>query len=345
MDVLIYGLPIIGTIGLAIFGVFYSSHKVFSIWILFFSIIILLLPIFMLWHQNTINTRNKILVVLHSVRVYVVEVDKDMYQIGLITEIANLDGEAHLLKRISFTGGTIDIAGRGQAHIRKLHNVKVYGESIKEFFIKPHDKIFSRILIPMKIEMTIDHQPPPEIIFLGKWLLSLEKETIEVYPKYYGNFDRSITENEWNNLLDGGEKDKLLNISLHLIPKHINISGPSKNYLIYNPDSSEKLNIYPFAKTAIVKNKKGQMTFIRGSGEPLLEDGWVVLGNTYQDVWKDSQKLELYNSIYPTNEDGSPRPFGVFAGLEKEMGVNLSVPTTRSRDILRIYPEIPEYLR
>lgn len=61
------------------------------------------------------------------------------------------------------------------------------------------------------------------------------------------------------------------------------------------------------------------MIFVRGQGEPPLEGGWVILGHTYKEVWSNPQKLALYNSLYPPEADGTPRPFGTFAGAEKEM--------------------------
>lgn len=55
MDSIIHGLEIIGGIGLALFGVFYTSHKQVAIWIFFASGVIFLLALTLFWQQKSIS--------------------------------------------------------------------------------------------------------------------------------------------------------------------------------------------------------------------------------------------------------------------------------------------------
>lgn len=53
MDVAIYGLGAMAAIGLALFGVFYSSHKTAAIWWVFFpSLVVLSLAVCLFWQQQ-----------------------------------------------------------------------------------------------------------------------------------------------------------------------------------------------------------------------------------------------------------------------------------------------------
>jgi len=79
-----------------------------------------------------------------------------------------------------------------------------------------------------------------------------------------------------------------------------------------------------YAHTAVVAGDGGSMTWICRPDEncaPPVPDGMRVLGSRYDTVWGYPTLKAVYDSVYPPGKDGRSRPFGVFAGMEKEMGL------------------------
>jgi len=272
---------------------------------------------------------------LHSLRIYFVELDKNIYQLGLVAELANQDAKTYRIDGMSARPTSLDIAGRGQNYIRRIWG-DVDGSTTNDYHLESNKKAFFRMKLPLKFEMIVAHQPPPEILFFGEWRLVINGKPRVAIPRMVGNADNTISEADWNALLNRPEY--LERVKLKKAPAYTEFKGPYRNYLLFNSDQTAPLDLYAFDNTQIVKNHNGQMTFVRGYGAPSLFDHWVILGRTYQEVWSDPQKLAIYNSIYPPAQDGRPKPFGVFSGAEAEMGVLESVATTRGRDILRIFP-------
>ncbi len=271
---------------------------------------------------------------LHSLRIYFVEIDKNTYQLGLVAELANRDAKTYRIDGMTAHPTSIDVAGRGQNYIRKIWG-DVDGHTTNDHHLEANKDAFFRMKLPLKFEMIVAHPPPPEILFFGEWLLLINGKPRAAVPRMIGNADETISESDWNALLDRPEY--LQRVRLKEAPAYTEFKGPYRNYLLFNSDPTAPLDLYAFDNTQIVKSRTGQMTFVRGYGVPSLPSHWAILGHTYQEVWSDPQKLAIYNSIYPPAQDGRPRPFGVFAGAQSEMGVLESVATTRGRDILRIF--------
>lgn len=76
-----------------------------------------------------------------------------------------------------------------------------------------------------------------------------------------------------------------------------------------------------FDHTNVASGPGGSMVWLRGDSELQLLDGMADLGGSYSDVWADPAKRAIYDSVYPPDADGNPRPFSVFMGCEQEMGL------------------------
>ncbi len=283
------------------------------------------------------DSRESIDLSLNSIRIYLIEVAKNMYQVGVVCEIANLDQSAHLVKDINFNGDAYDIAPRAPFHFRKalLQEDIIKGQIIGDNFLAPNKNKFFKVMLPLKIEMVIDYQPPPEIIFWGGWDIRIENQLISLLSNFYGNYDKTITIKTWENVLKSVSDINLEEISLKITPNVCEFIDKYYNFMLFNPDRTAKIDVYGFDKTIAARSDNGVLVFLRGPCEPPLTGGWIILGRSYPEVWANPKRLAIYTSVYPPGKDGNLKAFGVFAGCSEEMGVAGSAPTTRGGDILR----------
>jgi len=102
-------------------------------------------------------------------------------------------------------------------------------------------------------------------------------------------------------------------------------AGETRNYLVYAGPGADIQSyisgLEGFDHTNTVAGPGGSMCWLRGDGTPPVADGISVLGTSYAGVWSDTAPRAIYNSVFPPDEDGNPRPFGAFLGCEKEMGL------------------------
>ncbi|HEY3347633.1 MAG TPA: hypothetical protein VGK71_08435 [Nitrospirota bacterium] len=100
-----------------------------------------------------------------------------------------------------------------------------------------------------------------------------------------------------------------------------------RNYLVAAPatvDLEAVCSEHPgYEHTVIIGSPRGSMTWLKCEGYPdeILAAGCRMLGSTYSEVFSDPDSLGEYNAIFQPDSQGSPRPFGVFMGCEKEMGL------------------------
>jgi hypothetical protein len=76
-----------------------------------------------------------------------------------------------------------------------------------------------------------------------------------------------------------------------------------------------------FAHTNIAAGAGGSMVWLSGPNVPPLPDGMRVLGSRYDQVLGYPTLLTVYDGVCPPDALGRPRPFAVFEGMEKEMGL------------------------
>jgi hypothetical protein len=265
------------------------------------------------------NKEDTLDISLQKVSIFHVEVDKDFYQLGVVLRFLNLDDKPLLIESIHYENLDYTLTPRSSLHFHKIYRYQNKGEIIENNYVKANDISEIKFLLPMKLNITILHKTPPEIIFFGDWDIEIKETRIGIKSDFYGNYDKTISLNDWNMLLKPSSEIDPENIKFKRSPKKISKTGPDYYYLMFNPDRSSKIEIYGFHNTSYVKNKNGVMVFLMGKGEPPLYNGWVILGNTYSEVWRDQAKLQLYNSVHPPGKDGKPKMFGTFSGHSKLM--------------------------
>ncbi len=275
---------------------------------------------------------------MESIKIFFIEIEKEMYQLGLVCRILNRSESAHTIDRITFEGNAFDLIGRGECWFKQayLREEKITGEVIHNRFLKPQIETTFQIFLPVKFEITVEHPPIFEVIFWGKWSIHLENDSIVTHPKFYGNFDDGVAIEQWKNILNDSSSINLQTIELKVAPKFFDVPTNYKNYLLFNSDRSEKINIYGFANTNAVKNENGTMVWVRGPAVPQLVNGWEILGSNYPEVWDSPRISEIYNSIFPPDKNDNPKPFASFANCFEEMGlIGYSAPTTAGGTIFR----------
>ena len=94
--------------------------------------------------SNEVVSQKSIDLSLNSIRIYLIEIAKNMYQIGLVCEIANLGQRAHLVKHINFNGDAFDIVPRAPIHFKKafLQEDIIKGQIIGDNFLAPNKNKF-----------------------------------------------------------------------------------------------------------------------------------------------------------------------------------------------------------
>ena len=253
-------------------------------------------------------------IVLRRTAFFWIEIEKNIYQIGVVIRLFNLGGKPYLIRGVALNATNPLFYGRGQAYIQRVILTGARAEIKDDNFLKPMDGAYFKMLLPIKFEATIEHPPPPGINFVGTWALILRKGEHPVQPEFFGTFDRTISLDEWASLLKTSSTISIDDISFDkpapIVPKET----PVSDFLLYNRDRSATFHVFGFDQIPYARADAGTMVYVRGKGLPPLDGGWVVLGTSYEDVWADPQKRALYNSIFPPTPDGSPRPIGVFAG-------------------------------
>jgi len=277
---------------------------------------------------------------LNNARIFLIEVDQNIYQIGIVTKLINLTDENKEIDFMVIKDGELGVVSRVKDYIQVFYNRVCYPEIQDDDVVIANSPAYLKLLTPIKIQLINDSvRIPPEIVLIGKWCIRTKSglcKTTYGNMKYYATYDKYITTSEWNNLLKPSSNINIETIPLKLAPVNVDLTLPTKRYLLWNRDPSAKINVYGFTESVYVKSSNGTMVFVAGNGNINLENGWEMLGNSYREVWSNHQKLMIYNSIYPPFESGEPRAFAAFMGSEEEMGVNDAVPTTRAGTFLHI---------
>ncbi len=201
------------------------------------------------------------------------------------------------------------------------------GELIENNYIKPDSECFLKTLLPYKFSFDYlglypdaDSTPPFDITIFGQWQFIIKEKKKLIKPKFYCNYEKTLSLQEWENLLKPISKIDVRNLHYKEMPESIPNSDNTMFYLLYNPDKSATIDFFGMSQLPPAKGENGVMVFLVGKGIlPPLKNGWILLGNTYSEVWNDPKKLALYNSIYPPDKEGNPREFGVFQGLREKM--------------------------
>ncbi len=278
-------------------------------------------------------------ITINSVKIFHVELLKDIYQIGIVCEISNIGQEGLLLKKATLKGRALDIVARAPTHIFKIHITQdtITGPIVGMTFLGTDRPSLIRVLLPIKFDMHLKYPLPPEIVFWGQWEITTEDSTISSDASYYGNYDKFIDLDTWKSLLTQRPTIDIGEVQLKAAPQYHEFRGEYCEYILYNADRSAEIEIYGFSRTQYVRNDNGTMTLLVGPSKPPLTGGWEIMGHTYPEIWADPEKLRIYNSIYPPGKNGKPKAFGAFSGRWEHVGVEGGVPTTRAQEYTRLH--------
>jgi hypothetical protein len=250
--------------------------------------------------------------------IFCIELEKDIYQFGAVVHLFNLDNKPYLIERVSFFRTDLQIISRGGYNITGWLQNEPLAQIAEDNFIKANSDGLYKIILPTKLEMTIQGSPPA-LLFFGNWQAILKEKVAIIKPDRIGAYNKVISLGEWNGILKQGSSVNLDSIEYMRMPEKIASPGKLSYYLIYNAHRSASFNVYGFDAVPLIKGTRGVMTFVVGTEVPSLNSGWVLLGKTYREVWADPEKLALYNALFPPDAAGKPRPFGFFAGADDQM--------------------------
>ncbi|NOY51271.1 MAG: hypothetical protein GXO88_12020 [Chlorobi bacterium] len=254
---------------------------------------------------------------LSYIKVFSVNVDSNMYQIGVILELTNFTKKPLDITSVNYVGNKIELISRGSYIIPQRNggfvpmlflSKKVGRELVGETPMLPNETRTFKFLLPIKQDIIVKHGPLFEIIFWGDWeVVDSKNQKWNISPKAIGNSREIIEKKNWKNMPEP-------TIELKKNPNVKFYSNETENYILFNRDRTAQINLYGYCKTNYQRSESGTLVVIRGPKNPLLPDNWIILATNYKQLWKDPEKLSLYNSVYP-QENNQPRPFAKFAGV------------------------------
>ena len=253
---------------------------------------------------------------------FFIKKSETIYTIGIVAKLFNLDDKPYLINGIGVSydpESVLSFVPRGGYLIQRILITQSSERVIEDNYLKPFSEGYYKIVLPINFTMKVMGGSAPELIFFGKWSIIVRDKNIEITPEMYASYTQFVTESDWNNLLRSNSSIDVTNLPYKKIPLGPIKPGMASNYLLYSEDKSLQFSAFGWDTTQYVTSDKGVMVFIRGVGVPEIPYGWAVLGRTYSEVWRDPAKLQIYNSIYPPDASGRPKPFGVFAGADSEM--------------------------
>lgn len=268
-----------------------------------------------------------------------VRIEENIYQIGVVTKLFNPNNRPIQITGLVFNGRRWSFFPRGSYNVMAMRQNGSHAELLEDNYLKPASDAYFKQLLPLKFEMRVNGGLMPELVLRGKWgVLLADSRTEDIVPNVYSVHEQPISSGDWDNILKPQSPINVEALTYKPFPPEPGRSAQSAYYLVFNPDRSATISNPYYDHTPYFKGEAGVMTFIGASGILVLDPGWQILGRTYAEVWSDPVKLKLYNSIFPPEQDGLPRPFGFFAGAENTMAGKidrpLSAATTRAADKL-----------
>ena len=276
---------------------------------------------------------------VNSLKIAYVELEKDMYQLGILINVTNLTNKPLSIDKICFLGEKIEMIPRGIIKIPLIDNKvtpliipekDICSKIIGDSHLKPGESRKYNTLLPLKQNLIIENGFPFEIVFRGEWKITdTDGQEYMFKPRSFGNYEGMFNLETWYKTTEFKTINKLP-------PNNEFLNNSTvENYILYNKDRTAKVNLYGYCNTNYVRNKFGTLVIVRGPKKPTLDGGWSVIGNNYKDIWSVTKKLELYNKIVlPDQKSGEPLDFGTFLGVD--LGNSNSCPTTRCADVLKV---------
>jgi hypothetical protein len=114
-----------------------------------------------------------------------VEVDKEIYQLGVVTKFFNLDSTPYLINGVVFDGDSWTFFPRGSYLIKKYAAYEDHVELIEDNYIKSGNEAYFKKLLPIKFDMTISNGSTPDFALRGEWILFAGGAKMQVVPPLF----------------------------------------------------------------------------------------------------------------------------------------------------------------
>jgi hypothetical protein len=137
-----------------------------------------------------------------------VEVDKDIFQLGVVTKLFNLDSMPYLINGLAFDGDSWTLFPRGSYSIKTIAASEDRVEVFEDNYVKSGNEAFFKKLMPIRFEMTIINGSTPEVALRGDWTLIVGKVKLKVVPPLFSVYQIPISLKEWDDLVKASIQNK-----------------------------------------------------------------------------------------------------------------------------------------
>lgn len=141
-----------------------------------------------------------------------VETEKNVYYLGVVAKLFNLDPKPHLINGITLDKTYWNLIPRGGYLIQRYVQFQDHVEIIEDNYIKAGDVGYYKKLLPIRIEMIVEGGEAPDFMLLSRWNFVFENKTIPIMPELYAPYETFISEPEWEDLLKPKSKIDINNL-------------------------------------------------------------------------------------------------------------------------------------
>jgi hypothetical protein len=275
---------------------------------------------------------------------FFVEVDQDVYQLGVVLKIFNADPQVRTINDITLENvhDAWSLVARGSWYIQRIQVVADRAGPLEDSYITAGAPAYFRRLLPFKITMTQNGGDTPIVILRGRWSINMPNGSVQATAPFYSVYPSAIALSDWNGLAKPSAAIDIESLRYSEVPERPVRDAPKALIMLYNRDRSATIDNPYVAQTSSAKSAAGVLLWADIPQGVDIDDQWEVMGSTYAEVWSDPERRALYNSVVSPDADGRPQAFGFFAGRESVMAGPvahpLSAATTRPADIIELYP-------
>jgi hypothetical protein len=141
-----------------------------------------------------------------------VQADKNIYHLGVITKLFNLDSKSHLINGITFDRAAWQFVPRGSYYFRHYIENLDHAELLEDNYIKPNSEAYFKKLLPVQIDMIINGGDTPEFKIWGRWNLIFGEAAVQIETPFYSVYAAAISQQDWDDMLKPKSKIDVSNL-------------------------------------------------------------------------------------------------------------------------------------
>ncbi len=150
-----------------------------------------------------------------------VETEKDVYYLGVIVKLFDLDTKPYLIKGITIDRVSWKLIPRGGYLLRRYTEFHDHVEIIEDNYIKGGDVGYFKKLLPIRVEMTVQGGLTPDFMLLSRWNLVFDDKNVPIKTDFYAPYDNFISQQEWDDLLKPKSKIDVNDLQYKRLPDTI----------------------------------------------------------------------------------------------------------------------------